>query len=133
MKQLEEKNLERYKVVKKIVEGKLKLQPLNVRTLERVSWYEIRQRVERTDVGTEGYVLADIEESESELSDPEDSGEEEFDDGESKEESTKKRKETKATESESSEIAKWGNLKFDDDESEEEPAKKRNKTKATGR
>lgn len=59
LKNLEEQDHERYKVVKKIAEGKLKLQPVNLRTLERVDWYGIRQRIERTDVGTEGYVLVD--------------------------------------------------------------------------
>lgn len=59
LKNLEERDPERYKVVKKIIEAKLNLQPVNLRTLERVDWYEIRQRIERTDTGTEGYVLAD--------------------------------------------------------------------------
>ncbi|KAK3351074.1 hypothetical protein B0H65DRAFT_420756 [Neurospora tetraspora] len=117
LKQLEERNPERYKVAKKMVEANLKLQPLNVRTLERVDWYEIRQRVERTDTGTEGYVLADIEESES-------------DDDESEEESTKKRKETKATELESSELSDPPDSE-EEEQSEEESTKKRKETKAT--
>ncbi|KAK3501453.1 hypothetical protein B0T13DRAFT_446581 [Neurospora crassa] len=59
LKHLEEQDPERYEAAKKIIEGKLKVQPVNLRTLERVDWYEIRQRIERTDTGTEGYVLAD--------------------------------------------------------------------------
>ena len=59
LNQLKEVNPGRYEVVKKMVADNLNLQPLNVRTLERIDWTEIGPRVEKTDEGTDGYVISD--------------------------------------------------------------------------
>lgn len=58
LEKLKKENPERYRVAKGMTELNLSLQPLNVRTLEGIDWECIRQRVERTDEGTEGYVIA---------------------------------------------------------------------------
>ncbi|KAH7633127.1 hypothetical protein B0T09DRAFT_406665 [Sordaria sp. MPI-SDFR-AT-0083] len=58
LEKLKKENPERYRVAKGMAELNLSLQPLNVRTLEGIDWECIRQRVERTDEGTEGYVTA---------------------------------------------------------------------------
>ncbi|KAK1774229.1 hypothetical protein QBC45DRAFT_425599 [Copromyces sp. CBS 386.78] len=59
LERLKKENPERYQAVKALAELNLSLQPLNVRTLERVDWEDIGQRVEITDEGTGGYVLDD--------------------------------------------------------------------------